>query len=74
MWIEPCDKDYKKYVCSPNFIGCGKCGKYIYRQPKRTIFISMYDKHKGQYQRKLCSLCMDCYTEMLEFLEVPDIR
>ena len=74
MWIEPCDKDYKKYVCCANFPACGKCGKYIYRQPKRTIFVSMYDKQKGQYQRKLYSLCMDCYTEMLDFLEVPDIR
>lgn len=53
---------------------CGKCGEYIYRQPKITIFISKYDKHTGQHQRKLCSLCMNCYTNLLDYLEVPDIQ
>lgn len=73
MWIEPKEKDFKRFVSNPNFPYCGKCGEYIYRQTKRTIFISKYDKHTGQYQRKLCSLCMSCYTELLDFLEVPDI-
>ena len=74
MWINKDDKDFKRFVSCANFPYCGKCGKHIYKQPRRTIFVSMYDKQKGQYQRKLCSLCMDCYTEMLDFLEVPDIR
>ena len=73
MWIEPKEKDFKRFVCFPNFPYCGKCGEYIYMQNKRTIFITRYDKHSRQYQRKLCSLCMNCYTELLDFLEVPDI-
>lgn len=73
MWITPKEYDFKKYVSCANFPYCGKCGTYIYRQPKITIFISRYDKHSGQYQRKLCSLCMNCYTNLLDYLEVPDI-
>ena len=73
MWIEPKEYDFKKYVCCANFPACGKCGEYIYRQPKITIFISKYDKHTGQKQRKLCSLCMNCYAELLDFLEVTDV-
>lgn len=73
MWIEPKEKDFKRFVGSANFPYCGKCGDYIYRQPRRTIFVTRYDKYTGQYQRKLCSLCMNCYTELLDFLEVPDI-
>ena len=73
MWIEPKDYDFKKFVGCANFPYCGKCGAYIYRQQKVTVFVSKYDKKKGQYQRKLCALCMDCYTSLLDYLEVGDI-
>lgn len=73
MWITPQEYDFKKFVGCANFPYCGKCGGYIYRQQKITIFISKYDKKTGQHQRKLCSLCMNCYTNLLDYLEVPDI-
>ena len=73
MWITPKEYDFKKYVSCPNFPYCGKCGEYIYKQPKVTIFVSNYNKHTGQHQRKLCAICNSCYNELLCFLEVPDV-
>ena len=54
-------------------IFCSKCGQCVHPHEKTNIYINRYGEH-GQKQRKLCSLCNDCYTDMLDYLGVQDIN
>ena len=56
---------------------CSKCGQYVHPHEKVNIYINRYGVgkyHCGTIQRKLCSLCNDCYTDMLDYLGVQDIN
>lgn len=52
---------------------CSKCGQCVHPYEKTNIYINKYGE-RGTIQRKLCSLCNDCYTDMLDYLGVQDIN
>lgn len=53
---------------------CAKCGQYVATNEKSNIYINRNNYLNGIKQRKLCSLCNDCYTDMLDYLGVQDIN
>ena len=52
---------------------CSKCGQYVETYAKKNIYINI-NGDRGIRQRKLCSICNDCYSDMLDFLGVSDIN
>lgn len=46
---------------------CGKCGK-----GKGNYVINIKSKREKQ-QKKLCSICDNCYSDLLDYLGVSDI-
>lgn len=58
---------YLKSLSSRNTNSCLKCGK---AHPVYTI--NLQNKKKAQ-QKKLCSLCENCYDELLSYLGCADI-
>lgn len=66
------DEKLRKYVSlemqkSVNY--CCKCGKNTPYKNDRTGL----GKYESGIFYKLCNLCNDCYTELLEFLEIGDV-
>lgn len=57
-----------------NNIFCSKCGNVVNPRIRKNINIGIYDKHIGQKTKKLCSLCNECYVDLLDYLGVPDIE
>lgn len=55
-------------------IFCTKCGNVVNPRDRKNINIGIYDKSIGQKTRKLCSLCNDCYVDLLDYLCVSDIE
>ena len=53
---------------------CVRCGAIVGYADRKTIYVSIYDKNKGQKSKKLCSLCEDCYSDLLDYLAVPDVN
>lgn len=50
---------------------CCKCGKDVYTKKERIgLFV-----YKGCYCQsfKLCTICNECYTDLLDYLGVKDI-
>lgn len=63
------DNDLYNYLHSLTRRGsnnCIKCGK------KANYVINIQNKEKIQ-QKKLCMLCEECYSDLLDFLECLDI-
>ena len=56
-----------------NNIFCAKCGNIISTYDRKNINIGIYDKHSGQIVRKLCSICNNCYSDLLDYLGVSDV-
>lgn len=52
---------------------CVRCGSIAGYADRRTINVGIYDRHIGQRVKKLCTLCEDCYIELLDYLGVPDV-
>lgn len=46
---------------------CAKCGDLI-NKDKRVISIT-----KNYAVRKLCTLCLECYVDLLDYLGISDI-
>lgn len=46
---------------------CCKCGKIIFKKERITIMIN-----RDIVSKKLCCICKDCYTDLLDYLEVND--
>lgn len=68
------DKQLEQYIQRiSNGNVCNKCGEYVEPRQKRNIYIGIYNG-RCQQQRKLCSLCNDCYISMLDYLGVSDIN
>lgn len=71
------DEDLRRFmndISQRNNTFCSRCGNVVSVQEKRNVNISVYDKNAyGQKARKLCSLCMNCYVDMLDYLGVSDI-
>ena len=53
---------------------CTKCGNIIAPRDRYNLNISVYDTSTCQKQRKLCSLCHECYIDLLDYLAVSDIN
>ncbi len=47
---------------------CCKCGEILFKQDRITLY-----RDVSSVPKKLCSLCKDCYTELLDYLGVNDI-
>ena len=66
------DKELREYVSlemQKNVNYCCKCGKHTPFRNERTG-LGKYDC--GIYI-KLCNLCNDCYSNLLEYLEIGDV-
>lgn len=64
------DEDLEKYLkglTKRNNTNCVKCGKI-----SGNYTVNIQNKKKIQ-QKKLCSLCNDCYVDLLEYLGLCDI-
>lgn len=57
-----------------NNIFCSKCGNVVNPRKRKNINIGIYDRHIGQKVRKLCSLCNNCYVDLLDYLGISDIE
>lgn len=66
-------KSFLNGISSRNNIFCSKCGNIVNTRERKNINIGIYDRHVGQKVRKLCSLCNDCYVDMLDYLAINDI-
>ena len=51
---------------------CVKCGSIVGYADRKTINVSVYGRN-GQKSKKLCTLCSDCYIDLLDYLGVPDV-
>lgn len=70
------DEQLRKFIndlSQRNNVFCAKCGAVINHKNKFNINIGIYN-NLGQKVKKLCSLCSDCYTDLLDYLSVPDIE
>lgn len=53
---------------------CVKCNQVCFKDNKKTIYIGDYNPHNGQRMKKLCALCNDCYSDLLDYLAVSDVN
>lgn len=51
---------------------CVKCGDIVGYADRKTINVSVYGR-KGQKSKKLCTLCNNCYYDLLDYLGVCDV-
>ena len=68
------DKDLKEFLSnikSKNH--CDKCGNIIDKKDRKVINVTVYDRYSGQKSKKLCCLCDNCYSDMLDHLSVCDV-
>ena len=56
-----------------NNIFCSKCGNVVSSKERKVINVAIYDRKIGQKARKLCSLCNECYIDLLDYLGISDI-
>lgn len=56
-------------ISQRNYQMCCKCGQNtVDKQDRIGIFIYRYNEN-----RKLCTLCKNCYSELLDYLGISDI-
>lgn len=60
-------KGYLKRISERQNLNCVKCGE---RDANYTINIK---SRKEKQQKKLCSICEDCYEKLLDYFETDDI-
>ena len=53
---------------------CVRCGAICGYADRKTISVGIYDRHIGQRVKKLCTLCNNCYSDLLDYLGVPDVN
>lgn len=58
---------YLNNVSQRNTQVCCKCGKPTMKPDRIGIFT-----YKGCENRKLCTLCRECYVNLLDYLEIAD--
>lgn len=58
---------YLKSLSNRKTNSCFKCGK-----TNANYTVNILNKKKAQ-QKKLCSLCNDCYSDLLDDLSISDI-
>jgi hypothetical protein len=59
--------NYLKLISGRAGTNCVKCGR-----PNSNYTINIQNKKKSQ-QKKLCSLCESCYTDLLDYLGTCEI-
>lgn len=52
---------------------CIKCGAIVGHADRKTISVGVYDRHVGQRVKKLCTLCNECYSDLLDYLGTSDV-
>ena len=52
---------------------CIKCGNPTSWNNRKTINVGIYNRSIGQKVKKLCTLCEECYIEMLDYLGICDV-
>lgn len=67
-------RSFMNNLAQRNNIFCTKCGNIIPPRDRYNLNISVYDTSTCQKQRKLCSLCYECYIDLLDYLAVSDIN
>lgn len=67
-------RSFMNNLSQRNNIFCSKCGNVVNPKERKNINIGIYDKHIGQKVRKLCSLCNNCYVDLLDYLGISDIE
>lgn len=67
-------RSFMNNLSQRNNIFCSKCGNVVNTKDRYNINISIYDNRAGQKARKLCSLCTNCYVDLLDYLAVSDIN
>ena len=65
----------EKLIHTGNFrtLHCIRCGAIVGYADRKTISVGIYDRHIGQKTKKLCTLCNECYSDLLDYLGVPDV-
>jgi uncharacterized protein with PIN domain len=53
---------------------CATCNVKVGYADRKTINVSIYDRHKGQKSKKLCTLCNMCYSNLIRFLDISDVK
>ena len=48
---------------------CCKCGKIVYREQRVTL-----SRNIDVASKKICCLCKDCYSELLDWLGINDVE
>lgn len=66
-------RSFMNNLSQRNNIFCSKCGNVVNPRERKNINIGIYDKHMGQKVKKICSLCPNCYTDLLDYLAVCDV-
>ena len=67
-------RSFMNQLSQKNNIFCSKCGNIVNYKIRKTINIGIYSSRCGQKVKKLCSLCNDCYVELLDYLGMNDIN
>lgn len=52
---------------------CVKCGDIVGYADRKNINVGIYHQRYGQKVKKLCTLCNNCYSDLLDYLGVPDV-
>ena len=52
---------------------CVRCNTICFKDNKKVINVGVYNQHIGQRSKKLCVLCNDCYSDLLDYLAVSDV-
>lgn len=65
-------RSFMNELSQRNNIFCSKCGNIVNSKNRKTINIGINERGY-QKVRKLCSLCNECYIDLLDFLGVSDI-
>lgn len=47
---------------------CCKCGKIVYKSDRVTLM-----RNIDVVSKKICCLCKDCYSDLLDYLEINDV-
>lgn len=69
------DMQLKKYLnnlTNRHVYYCAKCDSVVSNRERRNISVGICNKCVGQVSRKLCTLCDNCYVELLDFLGVNE--
>ena len=61
-------------MSSKKQILCIKCGEPIGFDKRKTINVGIYNKKTGQKVKKLCTLCNECYIDLLDYIGISDIE